>query len=49
VLARITAEIDAQRVLLRSRAGRAVAGGLAALALLTTTTPTTTDDAGLVA
>ena len=35
MLARITVEIDAQRALLRTRAGRAVAGGLAALALLT--------------
>jgi uncharacterized membrane protein len=35
VLARIAAEIEAQRALLRTRAGRAVAGGLAALALLT--------------
>lgn len=35
VLARIRAEIESQRVLLRTRAGRAVAGGLAALAVLT--------------
>ena len=35
MLARIAAEIEAQRALLRTRAGRAVAGGLAALALLT--------------
>lgn len=35
MLAKIAAEIDAQRALLRTRAGRAVAGGLAALALLT--------------
>jgi len=35
VLARIAAEIETQRALLRTRAGRAVAGSLAALALLT--------------
>ena len=35
MLARIAAEIESQRALLRTRAGRAVAGGLAALALLT--------------
>lgn len=35
MLARVAAEIEAQRALLRTRAGRAVAGGLAALALLT--------------
>ncbi|MDQ3721922.1 MAG: hypothetical protein M3376_02405, partial [Actinomycetota bacterium] len=35
MLARIAAEIEAQRALLRTSAGRAVAGGLAALALLT--------------
>lgn len=35
MLARIAAEVESQRALLRTRAGRAVAGGLAALALLT--------------
>lgn len=35
MLARIAAEIESQRALLRTRAGRAVAGALAALALLT--------------
>lgn len=35
MLARIAAEVEAQRALLRTRAGRAIAGSLAALALLT--------------
>ena len=35
MLARIAAEIEAQRALLRTRAGRAIAGSLAVLALLT--------------
>lgn len=35
MLAKVAAEIEAQRALLRTRAGRAVAGGLGGLALLT--------------